>query len=222
MSESGQTELGFPVDLPAGGTMYLLNADEVAVFEAAVKKYREDYAITKTNDLAQVGALATQQIIMLRAQQLLAGLEPEYNDKGHPTGNYKRRDKKKASDLSTCQKALSEASDEIRKIEKALGVDKKTRESGGKHTVANYISELKKAAHQYGVRVLERVTEMEEIFTEAEWKLRLLANGDDEDKKYHDLTHEKVCEWMREKMLGIREKDQEFARKKGQLYAGKL
>lgn len=217
-----QTNLGFPVDLPAGGTMYLLNPDEVSVFESSVKKFRDDYAISKTNDLAQVGALVTQQIIMLRAQQLLAGLEPEFDSKGHPTGNYKRNERMKASDLTAAQKTLTDASGEIRKIEAALGIDKKTRESGGQHTVANYITELKRAAHQFGVRVLDRVKEIERTFTEAEWKLRLLENGDDEDLAYHDLTTERFCAWLRQELENIRENDKKWAKTKGRLYAGRL
>jgi len=222
MSNETQSPLGFPVDLPAGGTMYLLNPDEVALFESSVKKFKEDYAISKMNDLAQVGAMVTQQIIMLRAQQMLAGLEPEFDTKGHPTGAYKRNDKMKASDLTAAQKTLTDASAEIRKIEAALGIDKKTRESGGQHTVSNYVTELKKAAHQFGVRVLDRVKEIEAVWTEAEWKLRLLENGDEEDLAYHDLTEKKFCEWMRKRLDDIREQDKKWAKTKGKLYAGKL
>lgn len=202
--------------------MYLLTPDEVALFESSVKKFRDDYAISKLNDLAQVGALVTQQIIMLRAQQNLAGLEPEFDPQGHPTGNYKRVEKMKPSDLTAAQKTLTDAATEIRKIEAALGIDKKTRESGGQHTVANYLTELKKAAHQKGVRIMERVKEIEAVWTEAEWKLRVLENADDEDKAYHDLTPEKFCDWLRKSLDDIREADKKFARTKGKLYHGKL
>lgn len=222
MGEQQQNELGFPVDLPAGGTMYLLTPEEVALFDSSVKKFKDDYAISKLNDLAQVGALVTQQIIMLRAQQALAGLEPEFDGKGHPTGKYKRNDKMKASDTTAAQKTLTDAATEIRKIEAALGIDKKTRESGGQHTVANYLAELKKAAHQMGVRILDRVKEIESVWTEAEWRLRVLENGDDEDKAYHDLTPEKFCDWLRVELANIREADKKFAKTKGKLYTGKL
>lgn len=222
MTQPTKSQLGFPVDLPAGGTMYLLTPDEVALFESSVKKFRDDYAISKLNDLAQVGALVTQQVIMLRAQQMLAGLEPEFDGNGHPTGQYKRADKLKPSDFTAAQKTLTDASTEIRKIEAALGIDKKTRESGGQHTVSNYLTELKKAAHQKGVRIMDRVKEIEEVWTEAEWKLRVLENGDDEDKNYHDLTEEKFCDWLRKALADIREADKTHARTKGKLYLGKL
>ena len=222
MTQPTKSQLGFPVDLPAGGTMYLLTPDEVALFESSVKKFRDDYAITKLNDLAQVGALVTQQVIMLRAQQMLAGLEPEFDGNGHPTGNYKRADKLKPSDFTAAQKTLTDASTEIRKIEAALGIDKKTRESGGQHTVSNYITELKKAAHQKGVRIMERVKEIKAVWTEAELKLRVLKNADDEDKQYHDLTPEKFCAWLEMELANIREADKKFARTKGKLFHGKL
>lgn len=200
----------------------MLTPDEVALFESSVKKFRDDYAISKLNDLAQVGALVTQQVIMLRAQQMLAGLEPEFDGNGHPTGNYKRAEKLKPSDFTAAQKTLTDASTEIRKIEAALGIDKKTRESGGQHTVANYLSELKKAAHQKGVRIAERVKEIEKVWTEAEWKLRVLENGDDEDKQFHDLSPEKFCDWLRMELKNIREADKQHGKTKGKVYLGKL
>lgn len=213
--------LGFPVELPAGGTMHLLTEEEVDLFQQSAQRYQEDYNLTKLNDLALVGAICTQQIILFRAQQRISGLEPEYED-GVPTGRYKRVEKQKATDLSSAQTTITKSADQIREIEKALGLDKKTRESGGEHTVANYIDSLKKAAHQFGIRIAERVKEYEKVMMEARWKIRLLQNGDAEDLAYHDLTPEKFIDWLGQELADIEVNDKTWARQKGKVYVGKL
>lgn len=212
----------FVVELPGGGTMHLLTSEEVELFEQASKRYREDYALTKMNDLILVGAILTQTLVMYRAQQRLSGMEPEIDAQGHPTGRYRRIEKQKAADLSVAQGTITKCAEEIRALEKALGVDKKTREAGGQHTVANYVTTLKRAAHQYGVRVTERVKEYEKFNMELRWKLRLLKNGDAEDKAYHDITPEKICEWAEAQLAEIEAKDKAWAKDKGKLFQGKL
>lgn len=212
---------GFVVELPAGGTMHLLSEEEVALFESAVNRYKEDYALTKLNDLSQVGAIVTQQIILFRAQQQLAGLEPEVKN-GVPTGRYIAITDKKKDSMASLQKRIKEATEEIRNIEKSLGIDKKTREAGGQHTVANYLTIAKKAAHQFGVRIAERVKEYERVMKESEWKLRMLENADAEDLQYHDLTPEKFCEWLRKELANIAENDKKWAKTKGKVFVGKL
>lgn len=216
------TNLGYPVDLPGGGRMYLFSPEEVELFELSSKRYQEDYALTKMNDLILVGAILTQQVIMFRAQQRVAGLEPGMDEGGHPTGEYRRVDKQKASDLSAAQNTVTKCAAEIRELEKALGIDKKTREAGGQHTVANYVEELKRAAHGYGVHIHERNLLYEETMMEARWKIRVLRNGDEEDRSYHDLTPEKFIEWLERKLAEIEVKDKEWAKDKGAIFVGRL
>lgn len=196
----------FTVELPGGGDMRLKSAAEVEVFERSSQRYQDDYALHKVNDLILLGAILTQGIIMFRSQQRLA----EMTDDAKP------------GDLSSCQMVVADCAKEIRELEKSLGVDKKTRESGGQHTVANYVTELKKAAHQYGIRIAERVKEYDKVMMEARWKLRLLKNGDAEDRAYHDLTPEKVCEWLEQQLAEIEAKDKEWAKTKGKVFLGKL
>lgn len=211
----------YEVELPAGGRMRLFSAEEVELFEKSVKRYREDYALNKLNDLMLVGAIVTQQLIMFRSQQRLAGMEPELDGSGQPTGQYKVT-KVEGKDLSSSQGLVTKCAEEIRKLEQALGVDKKTREAGGQHTVANFVTNLKRAAHQYGVRIAERVKEYERVMMEARWRLRVLQNADAEDRAYYDLTPEKFCDWLRQELAEIEVKDQEWAKTKGKLYQGKL
>lgn len=215
------TAQGFPVELPAGGRLQLQTIEEVEQWETAAKRYQEDYNLTKTNDLVLLGAILGQQLALYRAQVRLAGMEPEFDSKGVPTGRYRRMDVKE-SDAASARNTIENAAKEIRALEKALGVDKLGREAGGSHTVGSYIATLKKKAHEYGVHLSQRVVEYERVIMEARWKLRLLENGDAEDLREHDLSPEKFISWMREEVARLEEVDKRFADEKGKMFVGKI
>lgn len=188
------------VDLPAGGRLTLKNADEVTLWEESARRYITDYGISKTNDLVLLGAILSQNIAMYRAQL----------DLGDP---------KKANAAVTL---IGKTSEQIRELEKALGIDKKTREQGGQHTVADYVTRLKRAGNAKGVRIAERVKAFEAFNMELRWKLRLLENGDDEDRAYHNLSPESICAWARNELAKLEEADKQWAMQKGKIFVGRL
>lgn len=190
----------FTVELPGGGQINLQGAEEVDMWNAQAKHYVDDFGLTKANDLGALGAILIQRVAQLRAMQDLAD-------------NTKARE---------AQNIIQAASDEIRKQEVALGIDKKTREAGGQHTIADYITQLKKAGHSKGVHIVERVKKYEAICMEARWKLRVLRNGDDEDRAYHSLTPETFLTWLEAELTAVEELDKTFAHEKGVLFVGKL
>jgi hypothetical protein len=211
----------FKVELPAGGPMHLQSADEVDLWAKALARYREDYVIVKLNDLVTLGILLQQQVIVFRCQMAINGMEPAVDSKGIPTGQYKRVELDGA-DLAAYQKALIEASKEMRAVEKQLGIDKAARESGGAHTLDNYIKFLKKAAHERGIHISKRTLEVERVFNEALWKLRILYGADAEDRAYHNITPRTVLDWLKEEAEKIVELDKTYAKEKGKLYFGQL
>lgn len=190
----------FEVSLPAGGVVKLNTAEEAEFWKQTAKRYIDDYAITKSNDLVMLGAILSQAVMMYRAQTEMS-------------------DPKKGPSAS---KAIREAAAEIRELEKALGLDKRTREAGGQHTVADYVTSLKRAAHMKGVRISERVKAYESFAMEMRWRLRLLANGDEEDARYHEVSPEKICKWAAEELQKLEEADKKWAREKGAVFVGKL
>lgn len=211
----------YEVDLPAGGKLQLRTQDEVDRWDRLSERYIRDYSLTKTNDLALLGAILSQHLTLLRAQQRLNGMEPETDHGGVPTGRYKIVSIA-SKDQSAAQTAITKASEEIRKMEQALGIDKVTREAGGQHTVGDYVGKLKKAAHQMGVHIAERGLAYEEFCMELRWKLRMLENADAEDLAYHDLTPDKLVVWAREELAKLEQVDKDFANQKGKVYAGQL
>ena len=188
------------VALPAGGTLVLQDHEEVVMWNDAMQRYMQDYSLVKANDLILLGAILSQALIMYRAQNEL--LDP-----------------KKAGPAQT---RIQKAAEEIRNLEKALGIDKKTREQGGKHTVSDYVTTLKRAAHEKGIRIAERTKAYEAFMMELRWKLRLLRNGDVEDRRHHGLTKDTILAWAEGELARLEEEDKKWAREKGRVFVGRL
>jgi hypothetical protein len=211
----------FEVELPSGGKMFLQSAEEVALWEQSHERYVEDYHLTKTNDLVLVGAILQQQVTLYRAQCALNGVEAELDNAGVPTGRYKQH-KLDADETDKFLRMLNEATKQIQTIEKALGIDKVSREAGGAVTVENYLRTLKRAAHDRGIHISKRVIAYEQFCMDLKTRLRILKNADAEDRNYHDITPERVLAWATEQLDALEEVDKKFAREKGKVYIGKL
>lgn len=211
----------FPVELPGGGRLQLQSAEEQELWNQSYERYLDEYHLNKNNDLILLGAVLQQQVLMFRAQRRLNGMVPEVDDHGVPTGRY-RVEPVESDEMAAAMKLLTNASDQIRALEKSLGIDKATRESGGSITVENYIRTLKKAAHERGVHVAKRTLEYEEFVNGLRWRIRVLRNADAEDQAYHDISPEKILEWCRNELVRLEQVDKQFARERGKLFVGQL
>lgn len=209
------------VDLPAGGVLHLQTPDEVQFWNESKERYEEEYTLSKQNDLIALGQLLQQQVILFRAQTAINGMEPELDENDVPTGVYKRV-QLDANETAAWQKTMTAAAQEMRNLEKALGIDKATREQGGAHTVDSYVRSLKRAAHSRGIHITERTLEYEKFVNELRVRVRILLHGDDEDRKYHNITPKTVMLWAEEEVLRLEEADKKWAREVGKLFAGKL
>lgn len=222
MSSNGNGQDPLVVEQPGGGTLHLQTLDEVDLYKTQMARYIEDYHLAQPNDLFLLGALLQQQVLAYRAQQKISGLVPQFDAGGLPTGHFIKDPDAKPKDNAAAVKELTDATNQVRTLEKSLGVDKETREKGGQYTVADYIKTLKKLGHEYGVHIAARVLLFEEIFNEAGWRVRLLLNGDAEDRAYHDLTPEKFVKWMDEKVKEVEDADKRWAQDKGKVFVGKV
>jgi len=225
VSDNGSHSFGeniWQADLPAGGHLFLRSADELEYFESVRDSYIADYNLVKTNDLALLSSLLSQQLEVYRAQQLMNGMEPVLDSDQVPTGEYALVEVKDAT-KNAAQQRLIKATQEVREIEKALGIDKKTRESGGQYSIEEYIATLKKAGRQYGVHISRRFKMHEAFVNGLRWRVRLFRNGDREDRQYHGVeTLEKVVEWAEGEMKKIEGADKRFAKEKGAMVIGQL
>lgn len=190
------------VQLPAGGEIKLQDAEEADLWKRSATRYQNDYPFTKQNDLVLLGAILTQQVVLYRAQQDVADVD--------------------IRDKSAAQNRINKATEQIQKTEQALGIDKRSREAGGQHNVAEYIERLKRAAHSKGVRIQERVKEVEALMMDMSWMVRLLRNGDEEDRRHHGVSETSIVNQLEQRIEEIHENDRKWARDRGTVFAGKL
>lgn len=214
-----------PVDLavehPAGGILHMQTAEEVDLWRRSLQRYREDFVLAKINDLFALGQLLQSQIMLFRAQTAINGMVPELDEKRVPTGRYTRKDLD-GPEMSSQYRIMQDSSKEMRALEKQLGIDKATREQGGTHTVSNYISTLKKAAHSRGIHINQRTIELESFRNALNTKIRMLYKLDAEDRAYHNISPKSVLDWTRDELEKLEKLDIEFAKDFGKLYVGEL
>lgn len=212
---------GIEVDLPAGGKLHLQTPEEAELWERTRDRYKSDYSLTKTNDLVLLGAILTQNLAMFRAQQAINGMEAELDAAGVPTGRYKSV-KVSVRDAASAQQIVLNAAKEIRELEKALGIDKKTRDAGGGDSIAGYLGALKIAGRQLGIHITKRTKAYEEFCMEMRWRIRVLDHGDAEDKAHHGITTESILDFARTRLAELEDIDKKFAQEKGRMFVGKL
>lgn len=220
-AQQGQAQQ-FVLALPGGGKLHLQSLEEVELLEAQRQDYLKDYDFDKLNDRVMLGSLLTQQLTLYRSQQALSGMEPEFDQKGRPTGFYIQKKGVKPAEINAAQKAITEATGQIMAVEKALGIDKKTRESSGAQTLQTYLVALKRASHEFGIAINERTKAYEAFVMELRTKLRLLQNADVEDRGYHGITERSVLEWAVDELAQLEETDKRFAKQRGELWRGRL
>lgn len=212
---------GIEVDLPAGGKLHLQTPEEAELWERTRDRYKADYSLTKTNDLVLLGAILTQNLAMFRAQQAINGMEAELDATGVPTGRYKSV-KVSVRDASAAQQMVLNAAKEIRELEKALGIDKKTRDAGGGDSIAGYLGSLKIAGRQLGIHITKRTKAYEEFCMEMRWRIRVLDQGDAEDKAHHGISEKSILDFARTRLAELEDIDKKFAQEKGRVFVGKL
>lgn len=213
----------FTLPLPGGGNLHLQSLEEVDLLTTQKKSYENEYTFDKLNDRVLLGTLLTQQLALYRSQQTLSGMVAEFDMNDRPTGKMIRANPPpKPAELKNAQESINTATDQIMKLEKSLGIDKKTRESGGQHTVQNYLLALKKAAQKMGIHINERTKAYEAFAMELRTKLRILHNADAEDRQYHGITEKTVLSWAQDQLDELEDIDKKFAQTHGELWRGKL
>jgi hypothetical protein len=219
--ETGQNVSVYHERLPHGGTITLQNPEEVAYFRGLKKEYEAEYAslLLKPNDRNRLSQLINFELIAHRYTQRMMGTVNVYDGNGNITGI----EKVDPVEMNLITQNLPKVQDEIRKLEGALKIDKRTREGSGEGDIRNYMETLKKAAINYKVHLSKRYEAYDEFVNETRWRLRVIRDADNEDRAYHGLdTPEKFFDWMNEQLRELEEIDKEFAVNKQALWLGKV
>jgi len=212
MSQNGSTGAGPPkegagpppeeerheVERPAGGVVYLATAAEAEMYERSRDALIEEYGFHRRNDLVNLGGLLMQEVAMYRAETDL-------------------QDETKAP---AAQSRLLKAGEELARYEKALGIDKKTRDAGGVHTVDAWLANLKRMGREHGIHIADRQKWLERFVMELSWKVRLLKNGDAEDRAHEGLTEQSVIDWCEQQIEEFHANEKKWAHEVGKVFVG--
>ncbi len=209
----------FEVKLPAGGKMHLRDREEVDLWVTLSKKYQRDYRLVKVNDLTMLGTLLLQHLAMFRAQREMSGVQWQE----HPDGSPKLAAiEVKPARMTALGEVVQRASKEIREIERAMGIDAKTRAQQGTQTIPDYLARLKRFGREMGIHISKRTHAYELFVNELRWRVRLAQNGDAEDRAYHEATPDQILKWCREQLEVLEQVDRDFAHEKNKLVVGKI
>jgi hypothetical protein len=73
------------------------------------------------------------------------------------------------------------------------------------------------------LHIAHRIKAYEAFVMELRWRVRLLRNGDDEDRRYHGILNEReLVEWVERKLVELEEADKKYAREKHKVFVGRL
>lgn len=221
IDDDGQTIALYHEKLPHGGTINLQNPEEVSYFRELMKEYKTEYAslMNKPNDRNRLSQLITFELIAHRYTQRMMGTVNVYDQ----MGNVKGVEKIDPVEMNLISQNLPKVQDEIRKLESALKIDKRTREGSGEGDIRNYMENLKKAAINYKVHLSKRYVAYDNFVNELRWRMRVIHNADNEDRAYHNLdTPEKLQDWIDEQLNELDSVDKAFGKDKQSLWVGKI
>lgn len=205
----------YPVTLPGGGTIILGTPAEEDYLKEQISRLQAEYGFTKPNDLSRLSQLAVSELEAWRLMQRMSGRIPRYDGNGRLCGYTEIE----FSERSEIPDMLTKLQKEIRYLETALKIDRKTREGDGDGDIREYMGGLKAAAIHYGVHLSERYKAYDNFVNEMRWRLRVLENPDKDDRKYHQLEKPgDLVKWAKDELDKLHEVDKEFAANKQSLW----
>lgn len=123
-----------------GQEIQLLSKVEKSYYEEARDKYLSEFTFTVASDLRSLDRLLLLEIQMYRAQWYLAA-----------HSDYEGVDLEPAEEVSL-RRTVKEAAAQIQEVQKDLGLVKAQRDKDQADSVGAYITQLKLAAKQHGVK----------------------------------------------------------------------
>jgi hypothetical protein len=191
----------FEVQVPGGGVLELKDEREVGFWNDTVEGYLRDYDIENQNDLAAIGSIATQSLFRYRAQVDAA---------------------KGEGDARQVQIRVEKAEEAIEKIEKRLGIDKRTRDKDSESDTATIVAVAKQACIAKGIRISDRVIAYEHFNNALKTKIRILRNGDAEDRREMGVSEKSIIDFAEKQLAEIEAHEQEWEKEQGAIVVGTL
>lgn len=190
------------VKAPSGAIYDVIHECEKDYWESIVTKYMADYRFTNINDLQDLDRIVSTELLLYRYQSWLQ-LEKDWWGQ--------------TIDIGETNKYYKEKSMELRLIKKALGIEKVTREKDQGDSMAAYIEQVRRRAHEFGIMRNEQAVKATTLWQELIALMTFHDKCTPEERKEQHIEIEDLVEWIRQTIPEFMEIDEKF-RKTTQKY----
>lgn len=175
----------FKVTTVTGGEVELLHEREKKYYEEARDRYTTDFTFTVSSDLRSLDRLLLLEVQMHRAQWFLAaGMDYQLVD----------LDAREETDL---RRTVKEAVTQIAEIQRDLGLTKKQRDAEQVDSIGAYLTKLRLAAKQHGVKREKELGKALELTHELFALCGAYQRGNaDERKKLGFENGDMIVDWV--------------------------
>lgn len=193
---------------PSGSHYEVLHEKERVYWENVVKKYLSDYKFTNISDLQDLDRVVASELLIYR-YNLWVNNEQDYWGQ--------------TVDIKELNSTIKDRSAELRQIKKALGIDKSSREKDSAESVAKYIENLRRRAHEFGVMRNEQSVKAITLFMELSSLITLHDNCTEEERKQNHIEIYDIMDWIRTKAIPEFEAiDEEFRKTKQKYWVSEM
>lgn len=156
---------------------------EVSWWERALAGYLDQYKFDNIADLQDLDRLLQSELLSFRWGNWLAR-EADYD------GN--------VIDEKVVRSSLMEKDREIRLLKKHMGMDRKGRVESESQSTADYLSELKRRAKEFGVHRDHQIAKALDLFMDLKTLIGLNDRTDDQEQAELGITEHDIIMWIRE------------------------
>ena len=168
----------------ATGTEFDVLADiEVKWWIRARDKYLDQYKFDNIADMQDLDRLLQSELLSFRWGNWLAR-EADYDSN--------------VIDEKIVRTSLMEKDRELRLLKKHMGMDRKGRVESESQSTADYLTELKKRAKEFGIHRNTQVAKAIDLFMDLKTLIGLNERTDDQEQAELGVTEHDIIEWIRE------------------------
>lgn len=191
------------VEGPSGAIYDVLHDKEKEYWNSTAKKYLSDYKFTNVSDLQDLDRVISLEMLLYRYQQWIS-MEHDYWGE--------------SVDTDALNKTYKDKSGELRLIKKSLGIEKVARDKDQGDSIAAYIENLRRRAHEFGVMRNEQAVKAITLFQELAAKVTFYDNCTPDERKEEHIEIEDLVAWIRDTAIPEFNKIDEEFRKTNQKY----
>lgn len=168
---------------PSGSLYSVIHESEKDYWEESLKKYMNDYKFTNASDLQDLDRVLMTEMLLFRYNQWIS-LECDYWGGG--------------VDVLELNKIVKDKSSSLDVLKKSIGINKSSRDKDQGDDVASYVENLRRRAHEFGVKRNEEAVKAISLFHELIAMLTFHDNCDSQERREERIDTDDLLNWLRD------------------------